>query len=113
METLLGNAADVISIAGSLKAMNDDDDRRVLALPRLPVAMGEQAGLRVDLEEPGFGGRDVEPPGHESRDNSHCVAVLQKRVRFKGREGEIHIGNVFHGGRTAQVEASKTRVIWS
>ena len=102
MESLLGNASDIISIAGALKAMNDDDDRRVLALPRLPVAMGEQAGFRINLEEPGLGGRDVEPPGDKSRDDSHCVAVLQKRVRFKGREDEIHIETVFHEARHRQ-----------
>jgi len=76
MEGLLRNAANVVSVAGTLKAMNDDDNGRVLALPGLPVAMGEHAGLRIDLEEPGFGGRDSEPPGNKSRDDGHCVAVF-------------------------------------
>src|SRR2546430_4811501 len=106
MESLLGNASDIISIAGALEAMNDDDDRVVLALRRLPVAMGEQAGLRVDLEEPGFGGWDIEPPGDKSRDDSHCVAVLQEWVRFKGREDEIHIETVFHGLGASKTKAS-------
>src|SRR2546430_7230316 len=102
MESLLGNASDIISIAGALEAMNDDDDRLVLALRRLPVAMGEQAGLRVDLEEPGFGGWDIEPPGDKSRDDSHCVAVLQEWVRFKGREGEIHTRDCISGALLKQ-----------
>src|SRR5437899_11318337 len=113
METLLGNASDIISMHGALKAMNNDDDGRVLALPGLPMAMSEQAGLRINLKKPGLGRRYVEPSGHESREDSHDVAIFEQRMRFKGREGEIHIGNVFHGGRTAQVEAGKTRVIWS
>jgi len=86
--------------------MNDDDDRLVLALPRLPVAMSEQAGLPVDLEEPGFGGWDVEPPGHESRDDRHCVAVLQEWVRFKGREDKIHIETVFQGAGAGKIKTS-------
>ena len=106
MESLLGNASDIISIAGALKAMNNDDDGRVLALPGLPMAMSEQAGLRINLKKSGLGRRYVEPSGHESRDDSHCVAVLQKRVRFKGREDEIHIETVFHGLGASKTKAS-------
>ena len=105
MESLLGNASDIISIAGALKAMNDDDDGRVLALPRLPVAMGEQAGLRINLKKPGLGRRNIEPPGDESREDSHDVAIFEQRMRFKGREGEIHIGNVFQGLGSSKVKA--------
>ena len=98
MESLLRNAADVVSVAGALEAMNDDNDGRVLGLPGLPMAMSEQSGLRIDLEELGFGGWDIKPPGDKSREDSHDVAIFEQRMRFKGREGEIHIGNVFHGG---------------
>src|SRR5205814_1612357 len=77
MESLLRDAANVVSVAGTLKAMNDDDDEHVLGLPGLPMAMSEQTGLRVNLKKPSLGRRNIEPPGHESRDDSHCVAVLQ------------------------------------
>src|SRR5713226_6115963 len=96
MESLLGNAANIIPIAGTFQAMNDDDDRRVLALPQLPVAMCEQAGFRIDLKQPGFGWRDIEAPRHKSRDDSHGVAVCQKRMRIEGRDVEIHMLTVFH-----------------
>src|SRR5712692_1976547 len=96
MESLLGNAANIIPIAGTFQAMNDDDDRRVLALPRLPVAMCEQAGFRIDLKQPGFGWWDIEAPRHKSRDDGHGVAVCQKRVGFKGRNEEFHTKTVFH-----------------
>ena len=78
MESLLCDPADVIGIAGTLQAVDDDNDGRVLALPRLPVAMGEQMGFRIDLEQPGFGRRDIEPPPHKSRNDGHDVAVFQQ-----------------------------------
>ena len=86
--------------------MDDDEDGRVFGLPGLPVTMSEQAGLRIDLKEPGFSGRYVEPSGDKSRDDGHDMAILQQRMRFKGRDDEIHIETVFHGLR-----ASKTQVI--
>jgi hypothetical protein len=48
--------------------------------------MPEQSRFGVHSEKPRFGGWDVETPGHESRDNGHEVAVLQKRVRLKFRD---------------------------
>ena len=105
MESLLGNATDIISIAGSLKAMNDDDDRRMLGLLGLPMAMSEQSGLRINLKKPGLGRQNIEPPGRESREDSHDVAIFEQRMRFKGREGEIHIGNVFQGLGSSKVKA--------
>ena len=75
MESLLRNAVNVISIAGTLEAMNDDDDWRVLALPGLPMAVCEQAGFGIDLKQPGFGGWDIKSARHERGRNGHRVAV--------------------------------------
>src|SRR5260370_24420588 len=75
MRGLLRYAAHVIPIAGTLKAMNDDDDRHVLSLPGLPVAMCEQPGFRIDLKQPGFGGRDIKSARHERGRNGHRVAM--------------------------------------
>ncbi len=86
MEGFLRDAAHVIPIAGTLQAMNDNDDWRVLAFLRLPLAMREQAGFGVDLKQPGFGVRDIEPPGHKGRGYRHEVAVFQERVRLKFRD---------------------------
>jgi hypothetical protein len=91
--------------------VNDDDDRSVLALPGLPVAMREEAGFRIDLKQPGFGGRDIEPPGHKSRDNGHGVAVFQKRVRLKRRNWLIHTRTVFHQGSADKSKATARRYL--
>src|SRR5260370_26979528 len=80
MEGLFRDAAHVVAIAGALEAMNDDDDRRVAALPGLPVAMSQQTGFRIDLKQARVGGRDIEPPGHKGRNDGHGVAVFQQRV---------------------------------
>src|SRR5260370_16277221 len=88
MEGLFRDAAHVICIAGTLKAMNDDDDRRVAALPGLPVAMSQQTGFRIDLKQARVGGRDIEPPGHKGRDDGHDVSVFQQRV-WLGCAGEL------------------------
>jgi len=42
----LSDAAEVVAVTGAFETMNDYDDRRFLALARLPVAMSEQAGFR-------------------------------------------------------------------
>ena len=99
MEGFLRNATHVVPIAGTFEAMNDDDEGRVLALAGLPVAMGEQARFRVDLKQPGFGGRDVEAPGHKSRDHGHGVSVFQEGVWLERRNEEFHRKTVFHEGR--------------
>src|SRR5260370_122093 len=96
MESLLRNAADVIPVAGTFESMNDDDDGRVLGLPGLPVTMGEQAGLRVDLKQPGFGRRNIEASWYKGRHDGHGMTVFQKRVWLKGRNAEFHTKTVFH-----------------
>src|SRR5882757_1601802 len=96
MECLLRNAADVVPVAGTFQAMNDDVDRRVLGLAGLPVTMGEQAGFRIDLKKPGFGRWYVEAPWYKGRDDGHGVAVFQKRVWLKRRNAEFHTKTVFH-----------------
>ena len=87
MERFLRNAADVIPVAGTFESMNNDDDRCVLGLAGLPVAMSEQAGFVINLKQPGFGGRDIEAPWHKGRDDGHGVGVFQKRVWLEGRDG--------------------------
>ena len=96
MRGLPRNAANVIGIAGTLQAMNDDDDRRVFALPGLPMAMREQVGFRIDLKQPGLGGRSIEPPGHKCRDDGHGVAVFQQGMDFKREASRLHGRTVFH-----------------
>src|SRR5260370_42310369 len=96
MECLLRNAADVVSIAGTFESMNDDDDGRVLRLAGLPVAMGEQARLRINLKQPGFGGRDIEAPWYKGRHDGHGMTVFQKRGWVKGRNAGFHTQTVFH-----------------
>src|SRR5258708_29686810 len=103
MECLLRNAADVVSIAGTFESMNDDDDGRVLRLAGLPVAMGEQAGFRIDLKEPGFGRRDIEAPWYKGRDDGHGVAGFPKRGVPKKGESGFPPQNVFHQNAAAQV----------
>jgi hypothetical protein len=76
--------------------------------------MGEQAGFRVDLKQPGFGGRDIEPPRHKRRDDGHGVAVFQQRVWLERRNAEFHRKTVFHEGdghKSKPVE--QARPIWS
>ncbi len=104
MECLLRNAADVIPVAGTLEAMNDDDDGRVLGLPGLPVTMSEQAGFWIDLKQPGFGGRDVEAPWYKGRDDGHGVAVFQKQVWLKRRKEKFHSTDCISRMRCRQAE---------
>ena len=78
--------------------MHDDDDRGIFALPGLPVALREQLGFRIDLEQPGFGGREIEAPRQKGGSNSHGVAAFQERVRLKGKNFLFHIETVFHQG---------------
>src|SRR5260370_40277883 len=95
MRGLLRNAAHVIAVAGTLEAMNDHDDRRALALSWLPMAMSEQLRFRIDLKKPGFGGGNIEAPGHENRENGHGVAVFQKGGGRGGRRGFLHSQKFF------------------
>ena len=111
MECLLRNAADVIPIAGTFQAMNNDDDRCVLGLPRLPVTMGEQAGFRIDLKQPGFGRRDVEAPWYKGRHDGHGVAVFQKRVWLKRRNAEFHTKTVFHEAGAHKSELTRRALL--
>src|SRR4029077_1388878 len=72
------------------------NDRRVLSLAGLPVAMPEQPGFRIDLKQPGLGGRNVEPPGNESLGDGHSMSVFQEHVRFERRDDEFHVETLFH-----------------
>src|SRR5260370_37730956 len=109
MRGLLRYDADVIPIAGTLKAVNDDDDRHVLALAGLPVAMGEQPGFRIDLKQPGFGDWDIKSARHERGRNSHRVAMSQQRMGFECGDDELHIETVFHGVGTGKPEPPSSR----
>ncbi|PYU54008.1 MAG: hypothetical protein DMG55_32920, partial [Acidobacteria bacterium] len=100
------NAANVVRIARTFEAVNDDEDRRVLGLARLPVAMSKQARFWVDLKEPGFSGRDIEPPGNKSRHDGHGVTVSEERIRFEGREDEVHTETLFHGAGASKTKGS-------
>src|ERR1700746_2999155 len=93
MESLLGDAAYVARIARTLESMHDNDDRSVLGLAGLPVAMPEEPRFAVHLEEARFRRRDVEPPRHKGRDDGHRVAVLQKRMRLERRNRGQHVEN--------------------
>jgi hypothetical protein len=55
--------------------VHDYDYRHVLPLAGLPVAMSEQAGFRIDLKQPDFGGRNIESARHERGRNGHRVAM--------------------------------------
>ena len=55
--------------------MNDDNDRHILALPGLPVAMGEEARLGINLKQPGFRGRNIESARNKRGCNGHRVAI--------------------------------------
>src|SRR5260370_29435833 len=91
MEGLLGDPANVVRIARTLKTVDDNDYRHGFGLPGLPVAMREQTGFRIDLEQPGFGGRDIEPPWRKSRRVGHGVAVFSQRVAVEWRGGEMSL----------------------
>jgi hypothetical protein len=67
--------------------VHDNDDGSVFGFAGLPVTMPEQPRFGVHLEEPRFGGRDIEPPRHKGRNNGHDVAVFQKRVRLELKYG--------------------------
>jgi len=77
-ETLSQRCRGVVAVTGAFETMNDYDDRRFLALARLPVAMSEQAGFGIDLKQPGLSGREIESAWQEGGSDGHGVAVFQE-----------------------------------
>jgi len=57
--------------------MNDDDDRGVLVLAGLPMAMREELGPRVDLKKTLLGSGKRETAGNERGGHGHGVAAAK------------------------------------
>src|SRR6266571_4610099 len=106
MKSFLCDATHVVRVARTLEAVDDDEDRHILALSGLPVAMTEQLRFRVDLEQPSFRRRNVKAPWHKGRHDGHCVSVGQQRMRFKWCTVDSHSENCIAHTSCKQVKAS-------
>src|SRR5258707_14365980 len=104
MEGLLRDAAHVIRIARTLESVHDYDYWHAFPLAGLPVAMSEQPGFRIDLKQPDFGGRDIEPPGHKSRGDGHGVGVFQYSWWLRRLGIRFHGKTAFHEGSAENVK---------
>src|SRR6266571_9203538 len=105
MKSFLCDATHVVRVARTLEAVDDDEDRHILALSGLPVAMTEQLRFRIDLEQPSFRRRNVKAPGHKGRHDGHCVSVGQQRMGFKWCCVDSHVKTVLHACNAKQGKA--------
>lgn len=96
LEGFLGDAPDVVRIAGTFETMHDNEDRSVFSLFRLPMAMAEQAGIRVHLKVSGFGRRNVEAARHKGGHDGHGVAVFEQGMGVEGRKVYLHMKTLLH-----------------